>query len=51
MRGAQFGLGPAGGPIRSVTINWPSGAKSVHENLDVDRYWLLEPSSPAARPL
>jgi hypothetical protein len=40
-----FGLGPARGPVRSVTVRWPSGGVDVHKDLAADRYWRLEESA------
>ncbi len=43
-----FGLGAAGGPLRAVTVRWPSGRVDVHRDLAVDRYWQLEEAAPPA---
>jgi len=43
-----FGLGIAAGPIRRVTVRWPSGRTDVHRDLAVECYWMLEEGAPAA---
>ncbi len=43
------GLGAAAGPVRSVTVDWPSGGgRSVYEGLESGRYWTLDAASPNA---
>ena len=43
------GLGDADGPARRVTVDWPTGGRTIYENLEVDRYWLLDETSGAAQ--
>jgi hypothetical protein len=43
-----FGLGEARGPVRAVTVRWPSGRVDVHRGLAVDRYWRLDESTSSA---
>jgi hypothetical protein len=46
----RVGLGSAAGNLREIEVRWPSGTTSTFRDLEPDRYWLLEPSSPAAQP-
>jgi len=46
-----MGLGPAGGTVRRIKVRWPSGATTLHEDLAVDRYWVLDEEAGNASPL
>jgi hypothetical protein len=46
-----MGLGSAGGAARRVSVRWPSGATTTHDDLAVDRYWLIEEETASASPL
>jgi hypothetical protein len=43
-----FGLGAAAGPVKSVTVRWPSGRVDVHRGLAANRYWRLDESTSSA---
>jgi hypothetical protein len=46
----RVGLGSAAGNLREIEVRWPSGKTSTFRDLEPDRYWLLEASSPVAQP-
>ena len=46
-----MGLGPAGDVARRVTVRWPSGSTTTHEDLAVGRYWLVDEETASASPL